>query len=415
MMSQSVKRSFILGAAAVIAAVAPIKHASATVGQLPLCVGTYKCGMAGAGLSIASDPTAATINPALSARMGNSAIISAGWFKADVERDYSNINSGMGGNTAGGKQKSDSSDFFNGSLGVNYRLDDQIGVNISIYPGGGGATDWNDARTTNDLSQDRMIRWRMFNMQLAAAYAPNKTSSYGLGLVLTRADMKTDSIYAGPAFTNNNNPQVVDVVYGAGFNIGGVWDLGDKMTVAADYQSKVWVQRFDKYINVFNSTVDRPATFSIGLDMDVADDTVVAIDAKYIHNGGVRTISSKASGEGGFGWDDVGVLMIGVEHQVTDELQLRAGFSYNNSPIDDSNLYANTLFPAIIKTHYTVGGTYAYEEFEFGFSAYITGKSKLTETGLGDNGAGNSYSAIGKNGWISHQQYGSQLSVKYNF
>ncbi|MHA1598155.1 MAG: OmpP1/FadL family transporter [Alphaproteobacteria bacterium] len=411
MISKSVTRSFIFAAAAAAAAVVPVKQASATVGQLPLCIGTYKCGMAGAGLTIASDPTAATMNPALSARMGNSAIISAGWFHADVERDLSpaasaNVN-------PAGQQTSRASDFFNGSMGINYALENDMTVNVSVYPGGGGATDWDDSRTgggggAGDTSQDRQIRWRMFNAQIATAFSPNKTSSYGFGLVLTRADMKTNAL--DNTFGIAPDPQVVDVAYGAGFNIGGVWDLSDKMTVAADYQSKIWVERFDKYPSQFNSTLGRPATVSIGLDFDVRDDTVVALDGKFIHEGSIRSVSSQPSADGGFGWDDIFVVMLGVENQTTENLKLRAGISYNTSPIDDTHVFANVLLPAIITSHYTVGGTYTMDEFEFGLSAYVTGKNKLTEQGTGDG-----FSQMGKDVWLSHQQFGSQLSVKYNF
>jgi len=420
MMPQSVKRSFIFGAAAVITAVAPVKQASATVGALPLCVGTYKCGMAGAGMTIASDPTAAAINPALAARMGNSAIISAGWFHAEVERDYSRVpqTGSLFGNATGGKQKSKASDFLNMSMGVNYRYNDDIGLNISMYPGAGGATDWDNSRTrtgggTNTYGDDRQMRWRMMNLQIGLAYAPNDTSSYGLGVVLARSDMKTNSIYGATpsgALTPNANPQVVDKANGAGFQIGGVWDIGDRFTVAADYHSKVWVERFKKYTNVFNSTVDRPATLSLGMDLDVRDDTTVALDFKHIFHSGIGTFQGEPGAEGGFGWKDVNMVMLGVEHQTTEDLKLRAGFSYNSSPIDEKHIFANTLLPAIVTTHYTVGGTYAMDDFEFGVSGYITGLSDMIDDGTGDG-----YSNMGKGGLMSHQQWGTQLSVKYNF
>jgi len=154
------KQKFTLASAtAALAVMAPLGAANATNGQLPTCVGTYKCGMGGAGLSIASDPTAAAINPALAAKMGNSAIVSAGWFHADVERDLSATTS-PNVNRNGGKQKSDASDFANGSMGVNYVLSDTRALNISLYPGGGGATDWDDSRTTagnniNDIMAGR--------------------------------------------------------------------------------------------------------------------------------------------------------------------------------------------------------------------------------------------------------------------
>ncbi|NQV46361.1 MAG: hypothetical protein HQ504_01120, partial [Rhodospirillaceae bacterium] len=230
MFSKKLKISLLSGAVAAIAAVLPMQQANATVGQLPACIGTYKCGMAGAGLSIASDPTAAAINPALIGRMDNSAIISMGWFHADVERDLT----GTYANTAGGKQKSNTDDFVNGSLGVNYRLDDNYAVNLSVYPGGGGATNWNDSRTSGnstggtDYSHDRKINWKMFNAQLGVAYTPNTMSSYGLGLVLGYATMRTDS--KDNRFNVDGN-WAKDTAKGAGFQLGGQWQPNDDISV----------------------------------------------------------------------------------------------------------------------------------------------------------------------------------------
>jgi long-chain fatty acid transport protein len=410
----STKFKFSVLTAAAVAVLAPFHTAQATVGQLPLCVGTYKCGMGGAGVSIASDPTAATINPALAARMGSSAIINAGWFHADVERNISQGSPALA-NLAGGQQKSDASDFLNASMGVNYRVDDNLGLNISFYPGGGGATDWDDSRVGpgaggSTLSDDRDIRWRMFNLQLAAAWAPNDTSSYGLGVILTRADMKTTALYSKVQTpTTNANPGAIDVAYGAGVQIGGVWDVYPTVSLAVDYHSRVFMERFEKYPNVFKSTVDRPATFSIGVDYDYSPETTIALDVKHIMNDGMAVMNLSAD-LGGFGWNNVDVIMLGVQHQMTDTLQVRAGYAFANSPIDANNIFANILFPATVEHHFTGGATYTMDAIEIGLSAYMTAKNTLT-----DNGSGGGYSRMGRGSWVSHQQYGSQASVKYNF
>jgi len=292
-----------------------------------------------------------------------------------------------------------------------------LGLNVSFYPGGGGATDWDNSRTragggTSTLSDDRDIRWRMFNLQIGAAWAPNETSSYGLGVVLTRADMKTSSIYGASntgALTPNNNTGQIDVAYGAGFQVGGVWDFTDAVTMAADYHSPVYMERFEKYPNVFISTVDRPATASVGIDYKYSPETIVALDFKHVMNDGIRTMNiSPASG--GFGWDNMNIIMLGVQHQLNDDLQIRAGWNYGDSPISEDRTFANVLFPAIVEHHFTAGGTYKMDALEFGLSAYVTPTRTQTDPGTGDG-----YSVMGTNTWISHQQYGSQISVKYNF
>ncbi|NQU57337.1 MAG: outer membrane protein transport protein [Rhodospirillales bacterium] len=410
----STKIKFSIMTAAVVAVFAPINAAKATNGMMMTCVGTYKCGMGGAGLAIASDPTAATINPALSARMGNSAIINAGWFHATVKRNITG--NGTFANTANGEQTSDASDFMNASAGVNYRVDDNLGISVNVYPGGGGATDWNDSRTTvggsNSLSDDRDMRWRLFNLQLAAAWAPNDTSAYGLGLVLARGDMKTSSIYGGVggALTPAVNSGVVDVAYGAGFQVGGVWDVYPTVTLAADYHSRVYMERFHKYRNVFNSTLDRPATVSAGLDYKYSPETNIAFDVKRIIYTGVYSMSSQPGADGGFGWEDTNVVMLGAQHQLTDSLQVRAGYNYGDTPIDTEHVFANVLLPGIVEHHFTAGASYTMGNIDLGISGYVTPTAKITDSGSGDG-----YSKMGKGTWLSHKQYGSQVSLKYNF
>ena len=83
------------GGAAILA-----QPAQATYGQIMQCVGTNNCGMASAGLGFAQDATSAAINPALGARLGNEAMVSIGWFNADVAAhlDGSDQNTAAGNN-----------------------------------------------------------------------------------------------------------------------------------------------------------------------------------------------------------------------------------------------------------------------------------------------------------------------------
>jgi|GEM_PF-1499300 len=390
--------------------------AQASNGQLPHCVGTYKCGMGGAGLTIASDPTAATINPALAARMGNEAILNAGWFNADVDGHLAE-NGGHGSRV--GDTRSDASDFANGSLGVNYKVDDNMGVNISIYPGGGGATDWDNSRTRNfgggtgDNSDgtDHMIRWRMFNMQAALAWAPNEKSAVGLGVIVSRSDMTTDSLDNSFGRPDPGPFGEVDRVWGYGVQVGGVYDVGDKISVAAKYHSKVKMQRFKKYLNIFNSSVDRPPVWAAGITARPDQNTDVALDVKYIENSEVKTISSAPQNDGGFGWRNQTVLMVGAQHRLSDDFSIRAGWNYGESPIDENHVFANFLFPAIIEHHFTAGLTYDMGSgMELGWSGYITPTAKQADSGNGDAFSRNNPDTV-----LKHQQMGTQISLKYKF
>ncbi len=363
--------------------------------------------MGGAGLTIASDPTAAAINPALAGRMGDSAILSVGVFKANVERELA----GGLANTTGGKQKSEADTFANGSMGVNIRLDDEKAVNISLYPGGGGATNWANARTANGANDgtDSDITWRMFNLQIAMGYNPNPATSIGAGIVLSRATMKTDSLDNG--FGRDAGLNKTQTANGIGFQIGGVHDVNDKLSIAGDVHSPVWHERFSGLKSVFISAVDRPGTIAIGADYKVSPETQVAFDIKRVMNSMVDTISMQPQADGGFGWNDPTILMLGVQHMLADNFQIRAGYNYGKSPIDEEHVFANVLFPAIVEHHFTAGlNVGVTDAIDLGWSGYWTPTAELKDSGEGD-----SFSQNGVGSKLWHQQYGTQISLKYNF
>jgi|TARA_Y100000294_G_scaffold160287_3_gene163755 hypothetical protein len=196
----SITKTQTLVAAALLAAGfgAHSQPAFAENGQLPKCIGTSKCGMGGAGLGLATDALSAAVNPALAARMGSEAVISMGVLFAESEVL---IDGTAFGDNSGAPRSSGARAFANGSMAANYRLNDNVGVNFAFFPGGGGASDWGKPRTGNanngGVAQgglDHQMRWRMFEVQAAVAYAPTKNQSYGLGLVVIKADMKTDSL-----------------------------------------------------------------------------------------------------------------------------------------------------------------------------------------------------------------------------
>ncbi|MBT4220608.1 MAG: outer membrane beta-barrel protein, partial [Rhodospirillaceae bacterium] len=366
------------GAVAAIAIAAPWHTANATNGALPACVGTEKCGMGGAGLTMGAEAISAATNPATAATMGNTAGMSVGWFKANVTR---NVTSQYATDDTE-QQKSKADQFVYGTMAVNYALSDDIGVNLSIYPGGGGATKWENGNVAqaagfnNSAGNNSQIRWRMLHIQPSVGYKVNDKASVGAALVISRADMKTDSLgvsFASPGPGEKNKP---DRRWGWGFKLGGIYKASDKFSIGANYESTVKYSRFDDYTDPFSTSVNRPETMSAGISFKpMGDATTFAIDGKYVAYSEEQVMGNEpgVADTGGFGWRDQKIIMIGVEHDYDDDLTLRAGFNHGNSPVDEEHVYANVLLPAIGEDHYTVGLTYAMsDEMELGWSAYYS-------------------------------------------
>lgn len=422
-MMSKLKVSLLSGAAAAATLALGAGSASATNGMMPHCVGTYKCGMGGAGVAYATDASNAAINPALGGRLGNEAIVNLGWFHATVSGEVRNDRAGNNSIARAnmGAQKSSAKDFADGSVGINFVVDDKTTFNVTMFPGGGGASNWQYGRTFDRVpgmalsdGGDSKVRYRMFYLQPSIAYKASESSTYGFGVILSRSDIKSDSL--GRAFTQVT-PNKKETANGIGFQFGGVWDMSDTATFGMNYRTKVWHQSFNtNYSTMFRSAVNSPDQLTMGIAVDNAFETeglTAALDGKWIHWGGVDTVGGNEPETGAFGWQDQFVLMAGLEYDLDDSTAVRVGYNYGESPIDEGHIFANFLFPAVVEHHFTAGASVALtDDMEFGMSGYWSPATKITNN---DGGQAGTYSWMGSGSWMKMAQYGGQLSVKVGF
>ena len=185
-----------------------------------------------------------------------------------------------------------------------------------------------------------------------------------------------------------------DSSWGYGFQIGGLWDINPMVSVGASYRTKMFMGRFDKYADLFadGGKFDLPPVLTVGAAFRPNERLTFALDVQQIWYGDIDAIANEnllaqrcdlnaafgqpsapgatydsryclgGSKGAGFGWDDMTVLKLGVQYAVNDKLTLRAGYSHGNNPIDGSQVAFNTLAPAVIEDHWTIGGTYALRD-----------------------------------------------------
>lgn len=410
-MNSNFKLTLLSSVAAAAVTVMTAGTAHATFGMLPHCVGTVKCAMGGAGSAVGGAAVDAAMNPALAGKMGNTYQVNLGMFQADVR--------GMSQYGTGVEQKSDAKTFPNGSLGVNYVIDANTAFNLSIVPGGGGASDWPISRTNagfaTGATNDQHVDYKMLYVQ--PSYAKKMGSAtYGIGAILSRSTMNTDSLNG--AFTPVAGADTDETFYGVGLQVGGVWDIAQGGSFALNLRSPVWHQDTGVYdgsvSGPFNDPIDTPAQITGGLAFDIIPGTMIAFDVKWVNWSGTNTIgnpSNLLNGTSGFAWDDQLIGMVGIQHEVTSDLTLRVGASHGNSPIDTDQVLSNFLFPAIVTTHFTAGGSYALGNgMVIGASGYVTPTNTIVEDGtLGGAWAG----AAGS--YLKHSQKGFQLSFSNDF
>ncbi len=170
-----------------------------------------------------------------------------------------------------------------------------------------------------------------------------------------------------------------DTATGFGAKIGAEWAVSDQIRIGASYQSKIDMDEFEKYAGLFadGGDFDIPSNYQIGLSADITPSVTVSVDYKHIKYSDAGSVSNPSSirqrfgsdGGPGFGWDNLDIIKIGAEWDMSDQLTWRLGYAHNSQPIDGADVTLNILAPGVVQNHFTGGGELALNDthsFEFG-------------------------------------------------
>ncbi len=185
----------------------------------------------------------------------------------------------------------------------------------------------------------------------------------------------------------SNRPERVsdngyDYSFGGGYRLGlrGLWG---PLAVGASWQSRIAMDRFEKYAGLFagEGGFDIPESWNLGLALRLGERHVLLVDRQWIGYSSVRSVGNPmdpnrfvndcalprlrgdtaespaclgAATGPGFGWRDLLVTKLGYEY-AGDRFALRLGWSRNRQPIPASEVLFNVLAPGVPQVHYTAG------------------------------------------------------------
>lgn len=194
-----------------------------------------------------------------------------------------------------------------------------------------------------------------------------------------------------------------------GYNAGIACSL-ENVTVGAVYKSPIKMTyngQISKLLSdysvagTYGDTLEQPSEYGAGVSYRMGK-SVIGFDYRRIN-------WSDADGYKIFGWDDQDVYSIGYEHDA-GKWAVRAGYNYAQSPISAQssgtiNFLNLTGFPAIVESHYAIGGSFRFSERTSVDAAYTYAPE-----------AKESY-ADGVGGTVTTKHSQSALSVQltYNF
>ncbi|SHI35390.1 long-chain fatty acid transport protein [Hymenobacter daecheongensis DSM 21074] len=193
-----------------------------------------------------------------------------------------------------------------------------------------------------------------------------------------------------------------------GFNAGVFFKPSEKLSLGISYRSKIDAQVEDGDVTFtglsntaaasfqatkFNATLPLPATTSIGIGIMPNEKLTIGLDVNFVEWSAYRTlrfdfdkpISDSKTGlpttfsESKRNYDDALTFRIGGQYQVTSGLTVRAGGTYDNSPVKDGFLTPET--PDADRITGTLGASYKFgEKFSVDLSTQFVNLKKRTIT-----------------------------------
>jgi len=240
-----------------------------------------------------------------------------------------------------------------------------------------------------DLSFAKRVNQQL-NLGISAVVGLQAFEAQGLTAFSGFTQIFNDNIFA----TGQPNPSIVNSLsnngheysLGLGAKVGLHYNLSQRLTFAAAYQTKINMSEFDTYSDLFaqNGNFDIPANTKLGFSFNATDSVTYSFDVEHtefsevssVGNGianiftcpSANSFSNTSSTSGclggsqgaGFGWEDMTIYKIGTSWDVNNKWTLRAGYSHGKQPIPESEVLFNILAPAVIEDHASFGLTHNF-------------------------------------------------------
>ena len=367
--------------------------AFSTNGYQLIGVGSYQKSLGGAVTANPGTAMTAITNPAGMIRIGRRSDFSMEGFMPTRSTDFS---------AYGGERVESDSDLY-GVPAIGWTA--PVGDRSDLYFGGGMygtsglGVDYAETLmmpasasfTGNDIVWDGYSNIAFWQMAPTLAWDFSDALSLGVALNID---------YQQVSFSQRMRDTVTGALYnfdlgrsanafGFGLTLGLLYDFSESFTVGASYKSKQHFSELEYNLREgdidttlvggpvypggkYTLALDFPQQLAFGIALRPSDSWTVSADLKWIEwSDTMGKLSVKGPSGYDFamdpGWDDQVVYALGADWQVLDQLSLRFGFNYAESPIDGQNAANNLILPGVVEDHYTFGLDYRFDAWELAF------------------------------------------------
>lgn len=220
----------------------------------------------------------------------------------------------------------------------------------------------------------------IFQIAPTVSYAFTDRLSIGFAPTITVGKMVASPLFLGPkddadGVGGYTYPTGVGTryIWGGGFQVGLYYTTPSQWHFGASVKSPQWMEPF-RYKS--EDELGRPTTVTYHLDyplitsMGVAysgwDRWIVSCDMRYFNYAstcGFKDLPPGPLGNvNGLDWNNIVAVALGAQRQVTDNVYVRFGYSFNENPIDSDAAQFNVASPLIIKHAVHTGLSYMFAD-----------------------------------------------------
>jgi long-chain fatty acid transport protein len=415
-----------LAAVALVAAALAPAPALATLGYFSHGYGLKAKGMGGVGIALPQEALSGVSNPANLGFVGNRLDLELEWFRPIRDAEITGNGLPAPFNLNGSFSGSGRKDFFIPGFGYSRALRPDLSVGLLLYGNGGMNTtfDRNPFAPVGGSAPGGVDYVQIF-VAPTIAWKPNENHSIGLSLNFVYHQFGAYGLepFAGFSQTPANVTNLGrDDATGWGFRIGWTGRVTPTVTLGAMYQPKTSMGKLSKYQGLFRNQgeLDIPATYGIGFAWKATPRLLIAADVQRIDYAKVPSIGTTpdclfaglcqlgASDGPGFGWRNMTGYKLGVSYEASPSLTLRGGFATGRQPIPNQYTLLNTIFPAVMQDHLTIGATWTFGTNELTVGYMHAFKKKV-------NGSGSIPAVPFGGGEANLQMYQDALGVAFGW
>lgn len=396
--------------------------AFATNGDNLIGLGAMSRALGGTGTAAFFGAENTLTNPALLGKMKGTEFSIAGTaFMPDV-KTTTNVTGVQASKT------SDADLFAIPEVSLANRLNNNWTFGLGMYGTSGMGVDYRG----NDGLFHAYSNLQMMKFVPSVAY---NNGNFGLGAALAIQYGALDLNYKTPSGTvgNGNSSD-----FGYGVNLGVYYDVTKDFTVGVTYQSEIAMTYKDQLTTAADGFGIGPNGMGTVTSNKLTQPEEIKLGVAYTTGPWLLTADykrvnwSKADGYKTFNWDDQDIFGLGVKYS-GNGWWLGAGYNYGKDPIkvlpstmspagysnQAVNMFNNMFFPAIVESHFTLGGGMSVgknSSVDFAL-VYASEKSKTIDTGVisAMMGCGSCTTTNATTQKVDHSQMGVTVSVRMNF